>query len=84
MFEQQFGVYPKEVWTSADGAVTGKDYRVVVCLNDTVFTALASATTSAAFCTKKLSLTMPAGTMLWDIQSLTISSGIVECHQKSR
>jgi hypothetical protein len=65
-----------QVYTSADGAVTGS-FRWIQIVNDTVFSAIASPNVTNAS-TKLITITHPAGTGLGGLfTGFTVTSGVV-------
>lgn len=65
-----------QVYTSADGAVTG-NFRWIQIVNDTIFSAIASPNVTNAS-TKLITITHPAGTGLGGLfTGFTVTSGVV-------
>jgi hypothetical protein len=76
----EFSTQGSQVIDSASGAVTGKQFGAIQIINDAVLSVLTA--TNIADSSKLLSITIPAGSVIYGkVSALTVTSGVVVGHK---
>lgn len=76
----EFSTQGSEAITSANGAVTGKQFGAIQVINDAVLSVLTAS--NVVDTSKLLSITIPAGTVLYGkFSAVTVTSGVIIGHK---